>query len=46
MSLISIYFFIFDCFINNISANKAFIEYAKFKGIIDASDVSLKNIQK
>ena len=26
MSLISIYFFIFDCFINNISANKAFNE--------------------
>jgi hypothetical protein len=46
MSLISIYFFIFDCFINNISANKAFNEYEKFKGIIDAGDVSLKNIQK
>ena len=46
MSLISIYLFIFDCFINNISANKIFNEYEKFKGIIDAGDVSLKNIQK
>ena len=44
ISLISIYLFIFDCFINNISANKAFNEYEKFKGIIDSGDVSLKNI--
>ena len=46
MSLISIYFFIFDYFINNISANKAVNEYEKFKGIIYTGGVSLKNIQK
>ena len=46
MNLIAIYFFIYDCFINNISANKAYIEYEKFKEIIPSGDVSLKNIQK
>ena len=31
INMIALYFLIFDCFINNLSANKAFIEFKNFK---------------
>ena len=40
------HFLIYDCFLYNLSANKAFIEYQKFKEIIEVGDYSLLNIQK
>ena len=40
------YFLIFECFVNNISANKAFIKFKQFQEIIDVENVSLANIQK
>ena len=46
INLVAIYFLIIDCFIYNISANKAFIEYKKFNEIIDVGNLSLNNIQK
>ena len=46
IELVTIYFLIFDCFLNNYSANKTFIEFLKFKEIISVGDLSLQNIQK
>ena len=40
------HFLIYDRFLYNLSANKAFIEYQKFKEIIEVGDYSLLNIQK
>ena len=36
MNLIAIYFFIYECFIINLSSNKSYIEYTKFNEYIHA----------
>ena len=46
INLISIYFIIYECLLNNLSANKAFIEFNEFKKHINVPDVSQKNINK
>ena len=46
INIITLYFLIFDCFINNLSANKAFIEFKNFQEQIPKHNVSLSNIQK
>ena len=43
---IALYFFIFNCFLNNINVNKARYEYEKIKKIIISIVISLKNLQK
>ena len=46
MNLISIFFIIYECFLNNISANKAKLEFSEFKKHIDVPDISKNNINK
>ena len=44
--MISLFFLIFDCFINKLSANKAMIEFKNFQEQIDVDNVSISNTQK
>lgn len=46
INMISLFFLIFDCFINKLSANKAMIEFKNFQEQIDVDNVSISNIQK
>ena len=44
--MITLYFLIFDCFNNNLSANKTYNEFKSFQEHIPVDNISLSNIQK
>ena len=46
IDLISIYFIIYECIINNISSNKAKVEFNEFKKHIEVRETSIQNINK
>ena len=46
INLIAVYFLLINCFIFNLSSNKAAIEYNKLKEELNIGNVSIQNIQK
>ena len=44
INLIAVYFLLVDCFIINLSSNKALIEYIKLKEELNIGIVSIQNI--
>ena len=46
MNLVTIYFLLVDCFIINLSSNKAGVEYNKLNEELKIGNVSIQNIQK